>query len=218
MEKIQVLLLWFVPLLFSLSVHEYAHAWAADKLGDPTARYMGRLSLNPMAHADPIGTILFPLLAFFTNAPLFGWAKPVPVNLRNLKNPYRDGMLVAAAGPASNLVMAVGFTLFFGVLRKMAGDPMATAEGFSVVAPLTQMALIGIHLNVILAVFNMLPLPPLDGGRVAAGLFPRIRPQLAMLEQYGFVILILLFFTGAIKYLILVPAKLLFGLLLMLVI
>ena len=153
-------------LIASLSVHEAAHAWAADRLGDPTARQLGRLSLNPAVHIDPIGTLLFPLIAMLTNVPLIGWAKPVPVDTRRLRHPKRDFAMIAAAGPASNLVMAVVGAAIFAVLPDTAPGDIA---GRAVVGPLVQLVLEFVQLNVLLAVFNMMPVPPLDGGNVLHG-------------------------------------------------
>src|SRR5438105_13774803 len=150
-----------------------AHAWTADRLGDPTARLLGRISLNPLVHADPIGTIVFPLVALVTGAPIIGWAKPVPVNTRQLGHPRRDFVLVAAAGPASNLVLALAAALTLAVL------PVSphTIDQPNVSVPLAAILGQAMQLNVLLAVFNMLPIPPLDGGNVLAGLLP---PRMAI--------------------------------------
>jgi Zn-dependent protease len=172
-------------LLFSLSFHEAAHAWSADRLGDPTARTLGRLTLNPISHIDPIGTVLFPLLAILSGLPLIGWAKPVPVNWHNLPSPRRDFALVALAGPASNLILAVGFALLLAVLPL---EPGGT---------LWQIVATGIILNVLLAVFNMLPVPPLDGGNVLAGFVPEpVARAIDQLRPWGFLILYALLFLG----------------------
>src|SRR5206468_6962173 len=142
---------------FSLTVHESAHAWTADRLGDPTARERGRLSLNPIVHADLIGTVIFPLLALLGNLPLIGWAKPVPVNVRRLRHPRRDYVLVAAAGPASNLVLAMLSAL---VLAIFPVSPQHAGEA-NVSAPLAAILSQAMRLNVLLAIFNMVPIPPL---------------------------------------------------------
>ncbi len=195
----------FIVLLFSLTVHEMAHAWTADRLGDPTARILGRVSLNPMVHADPIGTIVFPLIAMVSNAPLIGWAKPVPVNPRHLSQPRRDFVLVAAAGPASNLVMALAAAI---VLRLVTVTPVTLGEP-NVSAPLASLLVHLEQLNVLLAVFNMIPIPPLDGGNVLAGLLP---PRLAMafnqVRPYGVLLLYALMFTGTLTLLIVPPYRL----------
>ena len=179
----------FAVLILSLSVHEAAHAWSAERLGDTTARMLGRVSLNPAVHVDPIGTILFPLIGMLSGAPIFGWAKPVPVNTVNLRGNWKQKfMLIAAAGPASNLVLATIGALVLGVLRGASLSTSDTVQAFLVAM---------VELNVLLAVFNMIPLPPLDGGNVLAGvlrgnvadMYERIRP-------YGFLILYGLMFSG----------------------
>ena len=194
----------FIVLLFSLTVHEMAHAWTADRLGDPTARMLGRVSLNPLVHADPIGTIVFPLIAMLSGAPLIGWAKPVPVNPRNLGHPRRDFVLVAAAGPTSNLVMALAAAI---VLRLVTVTPVTLGEP-NVSAPIASLLVQLEQLNVLLAVFNMIPIPPLDGGNVLAGLLP---PRLAIafnqVRPYGFLLLYALMFTGTLSLLIVPPYR-----------
>src|SRR3954465_14962188 len=146
----------FTVLLFSLTVHEMAHAFTADRLGDSTARLLGRISLNPLVHADVIGTVVFPLMALITGAPLIGWAKPVPVNVRQLRHHRRDYVLVAAAGPASNLVLAV---LAAVVLGAWPVSPVTLGEP-NVSAPLASLLSSAVRTNVLLAVFNMIPIPP----------------------------------------------------------
>lgn len=202
----------FLVLLFSLTVHEAAHAWSADRLGDATARMLGRVSLNPAVHVDPIGTVLFPLIALLTNLPVIGWAKPVPVNILNLHKNWREKyMVIAAAGPASNIVLAVIASL---VLRAIAPASADAFEGGQV-SPLATVLESLIYINVLLAVFNMVPVPPLDGGNVLAGLlrgpvgeaFERLRP-------YGFMILYGLMLTGVLSALITPPARFLLSLLL----
>ena len=196
----QVLILLIV-LITSLSVHEAAHAFAADRLGDSTARQLGRLSLNPAVHIDPIGTLLFPLIAFLTNVPLIGWAKPVPVNQRFLKHPQRDFALIAAAGPASNLVMAAIGAVALSAARGAAG-PGDIAAG-AVMRPLSQLLLVFTYVNVLLAVFNMIPVPPLDGGNVLIGLLPANSARLIeRLRPYGILILYALMLTGVLSYLL----------------
>ena len=196
----QVLIVLIV-LITSLSVHEAAHAFTADRLGDSTARQLGRLSLNPAVHVDPIGTILFPLIAFLTNVPLIGWAKPVPVNQRFLKHPKRDFALIAAAGPASNLVMAAIGAVALAAARAAAG-PGDIAAG-AVMRPLAQLLLVFTYVNVLLAVFNMIPVPPLDGGNVLLGVLPERPSRLVeQLRPYGILILYALMLTGVLSTLL----------------
>ncbi len=193
----QVLIV-LVVLIASLSVHEAAHAFAADRLGDSTARQLGRLSLNPAVHVDPIGTLLFPLIAFLTNVPLIGWAKPVPVNTRFLRHPKRDFALIAAAGPASNLVMAAIGAVVLWTARNAAG-PGDIAAG-AVTEPLARLFLLFVYVNVLLAVFNMIPVPPLDGGNVLLGVLPP-GPARAVeqLRPYGILVLYALMLTGVLS-------------------
>jgi Zn-dependent protease len=194
----------FIVLLFSLTVHEMAHAWTADRLGDPTARLLGRVSLNPLVHADPVGTVLFPLIAMITGAPLIGWAKPVPVNVRQLRHHRRDYVLVAAAGPASNLVMAVTAGCLLAVL------PISpqTLDAANVSAPLATFLSQAMRLNVLLAVFNMIPIPPLDGGNVLAGLLPNnLAGIFNQIRPYGFILLYALILTGGFDALVVPPYR-----------
>ena len=189
--------LWVLPLLLSVVCHEVSHGWVADRLGDHTARMMGRLTLNPIPHIDPVGTILLPGLLLLTGSSfLFGYAKPVPINWRNLRNPARDMVLVAVAGPVTNLLLAVASAAALGILARTAH--MGDEQGFMVAGPLAGMAYRSVLINVVLAVFNLLPIPPLDGGRVAVGLLPsELARPLAQIEPFGFVIVMALVMTGA---------------------
>jgi Zn-dependent protease len=193
----------FAVLLFSLTVHEAAHAWTANRLGDSTARLLGRVSLNPLVHADPIGTILFPLVAMISNAPLIGWAKPVPVSVRQLGHPRRDYILVAAAGPVSNLLLAIAASIVLAIIDVA---PQHRQDAANLSAPVAIILSRLMRLNVLLAVFNMIPIPPLDGGNVLSGLLP---PRLAMsfnrLRPYGFVLLYALILTGGFNMLVIPP-------------
>jgi Zn-dependent protease len=201
----------FIVLLFSLTVHEMAHAWTADRLGDPTARILGRVTLNPIAHADPIGTVLFPLIAMFTRLPIIGWAKPVPVDIRRLRHRERDYVLVAAAGPASNILLAIFAAL---ILAVMPVSPLVLGEA-NASAPLATFLTRMVTLNMLLAVFNLLPIPPLDGGNVLSGLLP---PRLArifdQIRPYGFILLYAVILSQGFLYLVWIPAHFLSDLLL----
>lgn len=188
----QQVAVWLLPVLFAITVHEVAHGWVAKKLGDPTAMMMGRLTLNPLKHIDPIGTILVPLiLLLLPGGFIFGWAKPVPVTWQNLRNPKKDMALVAIAGPTANLLMAI----FWAIVLKI-GILMSTQSG----SPFMFLALTGIagiYINAILMMLNLLPLPPLDGGRVLVGLLPGpLAWKVGRLEPYGFIILVALLATG----------------------
>jgi Zn-dependent protease len=193
----------FGVLLLSLTIHEAAHAWTADKLGDPTARQLGRVSLNPLVHIDWIGTVLLPIIAIVSNLPLIGWAKPVPVMLRNLRHPRRDFMIVAAAGPISNLLQAVAYA----IVLQLVTDPEAPGL-------LAQALRLAVFVNLLLAFFNLIPVPPLDGGNVLLGLLP---PRLAAVydqtRQFGFIILYALMLSGVASAIIFPPTRFMMGLL-----
>jgi Zn-dependent protease len=187
---VQAIAIAALPIILAITLHEAAHGYAARHFGDPTAWMQGRITLNPLKHIDPVGTVALPLVLFAIGSPfVFGWAKPVPVNFGNLRNPKRDMLWVAAAGPAANLAMA----LFWGAVLKLAW--LLPLNYFSV--PMAEMAKFGIVANVVLMVLNLFPLPPLDGGRIAVSLLPhRAAWKFAQIERFGFPILLVLLFTG----------------------
>jgi Zn-dependent protease len=185
-----------LPLLFAMVLHEYAHGWAADKCGDPTAKLQGRLTMNPLAHIDPFGTIILPLICLILPGSfLLGWAKPVPIDPRNMHQPRRDMALVAAAGPGMNLVLAVGSGLLLSIIESIlssyTGPDREPSLAPMLLVPISLMALYSILINVFLALFNLIPIPPLDGGRILTCLLPP-KPALALarLEPYGMLILV----------------------------
>jgi Zn-dependent protease len=201
-------------LVFSLTVHEAAHAWTAYRLGDNTARDLGRISLNPIVHIDPIGTLLLPILSIILQAPLLGWAKPVPVRTRGLRNPRRDLVLIAAAGPVSNLILA---TIASIVLRLLphTGEPSLLGGAFEVASPVGFLFWTAFQVNLLLAVFNLLPIPPLDGGNVLANLLPtRMAYRFEQLRPYGIFVLYGLVLTGLLSAIINPPTVFLARLLL----
>lgn len=186
---IQKIAIYALPVIFAITVHEAAHGYIARYFGDTTAESLGRITLNPIKHIDPIGTILVPALLVFSGTGfLFGWAKPVPVDYSRLRNPKQDMRWVAAAGPASNFLMAIFWAMVYKFATTMSGD-------FAM--PLSLMGQAGILVNVVLMVLNLLPLPPLDGGRIAVSLMPNhMAYKFAQVERYGFIILLVLMFTG----------------------
>jgi len=196
----KLIIVSILPVLLAITVHEAAHGWIAKYLGDPTAERLGRVTLNPFKHVDPIGTVLVPAALLLLKAPfLFGWAKPVPVNWGNLRRPKRDMILVAAAGPGANLMMAT----LWAVVAEVGSLLLRSGS------PIIYMGLVGILINVLLMVFNLLPLPPLDGGRVAVGLLPaRWAWWVNRLEPFGFLILLVLLFSGVLSRIITPPIEL----------
>lgn len=193
----QRLAVWVLPVLFAITVHETAHGWMASRLGDPTARMLGRLTLNPLRHIDPIGTVLVPAVMYLTAGFLFGWAKPVPVTWENLKHPKRDMAWVAAAGPLANLLMAVLWALVARVGLML--DPTTSPIAMFVL----YLGIAGIFVNAILMVLNLFPLPPLDGSRVVSALLPGpLAWKYNQLEPWGLLILIAMMVSGVLGYLL----------------
>ena len=188
MQRIAV---WALPVLFAITVHEVAHGWIALRLGDKTAMMLGRLTLNPIKHIDPIGTVLLPLIMLMIGGFIFGWAKPVPVTWENLRHPKRDMALVAVAGPLANLLM----TLLWALIMKLGYVLMPGAAWIG--QPLIYMGGAGIFINIVLMVLNLLPLPPLDGSRIVSSFLPGpLAWKFNRIENYGFLILVVLLATG----------------------
>lgn len=195
--------------LLAITVHEYTHGYVAFRLGDPTAKLAGRLTFNPISHLDPIGTIVLVLTG------MIGWAKPVPVDPRYLKNPRQDMLWISLGGPAANMVAAVVLAvLFHVVLLVFAGGAMSQTSAYFV-EPIVKILISAVQINVVLAIFNLIPVPPLDGSSILAGLLPRdLAYQYEKLQPYGFIILLLLIFTRAVNYIIVPPITIIVGLLL----
>jgi len=192
---IQKISIWALPVLLAIILHEVAHGWVAEKFGDNTARWMGRITLNPIKHIDPVGTILIPLGLVIMGSPfLFGYAKPVPIDFRKLNNPKRDMIWVALAGPATNLILALLSTVLLALVM------LLPTSLFWIIEPLAMMCQASIIINMVLCIFNLIPLPPLDGGRIAVGLLPGpMAWQLSRVEPYGFMIIIALLVFGVLQ-------------------
>lgn len=197
----QIFAVWVLPVLFAITVHEVAHGWLASKLGDKTALIMGRVTLNPLKHIDPLGTIIIPAVLLLLGGFIFGWAKPVPVNWNNLNKPRRDMALVALAGPVSNLLMA----LIWAAIAKL-GLVLLESYGLQWAAAIRYMGEAGILINLMLMYLNIIPIPPLDGSRVVSSLLPpRMAAKYDRIEPFGFFILLFLLAVGLFKYILIPP-------------
>lgn len=198
---LQRIVVWILPVIFAITVHEVAHGWVAKKYGDNTASLLGRLTLNPIKHIDLLGTIIIPGLLLITGTGfIFGWAKPVPVDSRNFKNPRQDMAIVALAGPISNLLMAVGWAL----VARLGVTIGAQTEAISL--PLIYTGIAGISINLVLALINLLPIPPLDGSRILSGILPNYWAwQYNRLERFGFIILLVLLYTRVLNLILEYP-------------
>ena len=204
-DTIRHLLISALPILIAITFHEVSHGYVAYRLGDPTAKMLGRLTLNPIPHIDPFGTIILPLMLYYLTDGrfVFGYAKPVPINPMNFKNPKKDMAISAAAGPVTNILLAVlSFIVWKLVLIPLAGlSPEIVGE--KVLRPLTMIFQSSIIVNVILASFNMIPIPPLDGGRVLTGLLPyKQAAAFSRIEPFGFIIVLILIYSGIANYII----------------
>jgi Zn-dependent protease len=194
-EKVLEIVIQIAVLLFAVSFHESAHGWVALRCGDTTARDLGRITMNPVRHIDPIGSLLFPLMLAFAGLPIFGWARPVPISLRGVRNPRKANLLISAAGPLSNLLLAVGFAALVVVLH-----PQVTGKK-DLLYPILLIAFLSVVVNVSLAVFNLIPIPPLDGFGVVESLIPPAAiPAVIWLRRYGFLILIAAMYTGVLGF------------------
>jgi len=202
LSTLQLLAIWVLPVLFAITVHETAHGWVAFKLGDNTAHQLGRITLNPIKHIDLIGTVILPSLMLMIGGFVFGWAKPVPVNFSNLRNPRRDMAFVALAGPGSNLLMAI----FWAIMVQIG---WLIFESFPLAIFLVYMGSAGIFINAILMVLNLFPILPLDGGRILHSILPpHWATPYAKLEPFGLVILVILLFSGVLGYILMTPVLL----------
>jgi len=204
-STVQKLIIAAIPILVAITFHEVAHGFVANKLGDPTAKMMGRLTLNPIAHIDPIGTIIVPVMLFILSngAFIFGTAKPVPVNFYNLKRPRRDSALVSVAGPATNIMIAFISILLYILIQVIFPPSSSSTFNQKIMTPLVMMIQYSISFNIFIAAFNLFPVPPLDGGRIATSLLPtKYAYHFSKLEPYGILIVLGLWFTGIAHYII----------------
>lgn len=205
------LLIAAIPILIAITFHEVAHGFAAYKCGDSTAKMMGRLTLNPIAHIDPVGTIIVPLMLFIFSKGtfIFGTAKPVPVNFYNLRHPRRDSALVSAAGPATNVIIAfLSIILLILIYKISTAFTFSSFVGQKIIIPINKMLLYSVSFNIFIAAFNLLPVPPLDGGRIVTSLLPAKHSyQFSKIEPYGILIVLILWFTGIARYII-IPIQL----------
>lgn len=218
LDRLPFFLLFYPLLLFSLSCHEAAHAWTADRFGDPTARVLGRVSLNPIKHIDPIGTFLLPAIAIFTGSPLIGWGKPVPVNSMNLRDPRKDTLWISILGPFTNLGLALLFAglswLLILLLPHIGHMVSPGTTGATAIKYIYSVAEMGVTLNLALAFFNLIPIYPLDGGGVIRGLLPeRLVYKFDQLARYGMIVILLLLVTGGLR-IVFIPVRVLANILL----
>jgi len=191
LNLVSTLFVFVIPVIFAVTVHEVAHGWVASQFGDQTAKSMGRLTLNPVKHIDPVGTIVVPVIMYFTSGFIFGWAKPVPVNWRNLGHPRRDMAIVAIAGPVANLLMLLFWAISAKIFVLLGNDSNYLTQLLLI------MCSIGITINIVLMILNLFPLLPLDGGRVLTAMLPQnLAMSFSRLEPYGLIILVVLLFSG----------------------
>ncbi|MBI4699230.1 MAG: site-2 protease family protein [Nitrospirae bacterium] len=202
-----------VPLLIAIVFHEVSHGFVANRLGDPTAKFTGRLTLNPLAHIDPMGTVILPLMLLALDLPVFGYAKPVPINPMNFKNPRKGMAISAAAGPVTNILLAIFSILFFKIIFMSSAVVLPGAINAPILQPLTLMMIYSIRINVFLAALNLIPIPPLDGGRVFVGILPHKQAvSYSKIEPYGIFIVYGLLFTGIAGYFVFPLEKLILSL------